>query len=202
GEARAADRARDSHFDGAGPLGHRRWHHDHEAVEDHGTAGESGRQLAGEPGSEQDRRRRLEVALAEHDAIAVGVEATPVTALLRRSHVLEVEHRARRGRHVDANRPRPATGGKRERTGKQDAGAPCRGSLAGANHAADSATWIARSAIRSRVFAAYSAMWGARACALSASMLSHFSTTTKVSGPKFFWYLPRASTSTRGVYSI
>src|SRR5690606_162863 len=99
------------------------------------------------------------------------------------SHVLKIEHRAGRRRHVDVHRPGTAAGGQGERAGKQDAGAPCRGSLAQGFHAADSSTWIARFAIRSRVLAAYSAMWGARACALSASALSHFSSTTNVSGP-------------------
>src|SRR5690606_19244388 len=136
-------------------------------------------------------RRRLEVALAEGDAIAARVEAPAVAALLGGPHVLEVEHRPGRGRHVDAHRTRAGANDQGERTGKQDAGAPCRGSLARAHHAADSSTWIARLAIRSRVLAAYSAMCGARAWAFRASTLSHFSSTTKVSGPNMAWYLPR-----------
>jgi hypothetical protein len=43
--------------------------------------------------------------------------------------------------------------------------------------------WITRLARSSFVFAPQAALCGAAACALSASMLSHFSTTTKVSGP-------------------
>src|SRR5258706_12304776 len=39
-------------------------------------------------------------------------------------------------------------------------------------------------------------MWGAAACALSASMLSHFSITRKVSSPHFFWKGSALSAST------
>jgi hypothetical protein len=45
-------------------------------------------------------------------------------------------------------------------------------------------------------------MCGAVACAFSASMLSHFSTTTKVSGPSFVWKPPMPSASIAGPYSM
>src|SRR5258708_3157855 len=45
-------------------------------------------------------------------------------------------------------------------------------------------------------------MWGAAACALSASMLSHFSITRKVSSPHFFWNGSALSASTAAPYSM
>jgi hypothetical protein len=45
-------------------------------------------------------------------------------------------------------------------------------------------------------------MWGAAAWALRASMLSHFSTTTKVSGPYFVWTAKAGSASTAAPYSM
>src|SRR3954451_14838987 len=44
-------------------------------------------------------------------------------------------------------------------------------------------------------------MWGAAACAFSASTLSHFSITTKVSSPNFVWKPPSPSASGVGTYS-
>src|SRR6185295_8144160 len=45
-------------------------------------------------------------------------------------------------------------------------------------------------------------MWGAAACAFSASMLSHFSTTMKASGPSLVWNGRAFSASTTGPYSM
>ena len=47
--------------------------------------------------------------------------------------------------------------------------------------------WITLLATNSRVAAPYAAICGAAAWALGASMLSHFSTTTNVSGPHGVW---------------
>src|SRR5215208_2028297 len=62
--------------------------------------------------------------------------------------------------------------------------------------------WITRLARSSLVFAPYAAMCGAAACALSASMLSHFSTTRKVSGPYLVCTASAASASTAAPYSM
>src|SRR5215813_7941572 len=45
-------------------------------------------------------------------------------------------------------------------------------------------------------------MCGEVACALSASGLSHFSITTKVSGPNLAWKFPMPSASIAGPYSM
>src|ERR1051326_571394 len=45
-------------------------------------------------------------------------------------------------------------------------------------------------------------MWGAAACALSASMLSHFSITRNVSAPQRVWNASALSASTAAPYSM
>jgi sarcosine oxidase gamma subunit len=45
-------------------------------------------------------------------------------------------------------------------------------------------------------------MCGAAACAISASGLSHFSTTTKVSGPNAVWNFRAGCASTAAPYSM